>query len=860
MKRLRATDFIIARYLAIAAAAGAAVAQGFAYFTQQPYWNTVAFVAALITLAAIAGLWRAASRRHEALTEVSAESEQQQEVMQALNAELEIHRNLERELVEAKQTAESAVMAKGEFLATMSHEIRTPLNGIIPMLELLMNSKLPPDQHDFLRTAYTSARQMLRIVDDILDFSKLEANKLQLETTSFNLRDLLDSIIRLMEKPAEAKGLRLVLQIDPAVRLALRGDPVRLRQIITNLISNALKFTERGSVTLVVSRKGETRTQHELRFEVRDTGIGIAKDAAKNLFAAFAQADASTTRLYGGTGLGLVICKRIVDLMGGQIGVESEPGRGATFWFEIPLLKAVGDMQGQRADLNGARLLLLSNDQPLRQRIQQAGPQWGAQVTVSESTQDTLARLRAALTRGPTWSFDLLLVDLNSVRSTAIALHRNLQRSTDFEGLPVVWLKGTESPPPELSEGQQVLILSRAMGSPEMRTAISTFIATPAPARLAPRGAPDPVAPDTVSATSSSTPAPVNALRGNVLLVEDNPINQKVAQSLIKILGLDCDTVENGELAIQRMAKGDLDVVLMDCQMPVKDGYTATREWRLIESERGLTPLPIIAMTANAMAGDRMKCLDAGMDDYLSKPVDRRLLESCLALWLQRSPRREAGGRRHPPGEIQIPAEMTANTVPSRPVTTNAVAAAAALADAELAAMRAPMPVPQFTPASPLPETAPPRAPTPFPATHAAPEPFPEARPAPAPPAAATAPPAGLPTPPPVLDLEVVEELRSIMGAEYQGLIKMFFEDAPAHIQKLQSALAANDIPGMIAPAHTLKSSSANLGAMALSSIAKRIEHGARAGNLEKPALAILMIENEYRRARTALSQLVIGA
>jgi signal transduction histidine kinase/DNA-binding response OmpR family regulator/HPt (histidine-containing phosphotransfer) domain-containing protein len=840
MKRFGPTDFIVARYLAIAAAAGAAVAQGLAYFTNQPYWNTVAFVAGLITLAAIIGLWRAASRRNDALNEVVVESEQQQEVMQALNAELEIHRNLERELVEAKQTAESAVMAKGEFLATMSHEIRTPLNGIIPMLELLMNSKLPPDQHDFLRTAYTSARQMLRIVDDILDFSKLEANKLQLETTSFNLRDLLDSIIRLMEKPAETKGLRLLLQIDPSVRLALRGDPVRLRQIITNLISNALKFTERGSVSLVVSRKGETRTQHELRFEVKDTGIGIAKDAAKSLFAAFAQADASTTRLYGGTGLGLVICKRIVDLMGGSIGVESEPGRGSTFWFEVPLLKAVGDMQGQRADLNGARVLFLSTDQALRQRIQMAGPQWGSQITLSESTQDTLARLRAALTRGPTWSFDMLLVDLNSVRSTAIALHRNLQRSTDFEGLPVVWLKGTESPPPELSDGQQVLILSRAMGSPEMRTAISTFIATPPPARITGRQAamPEPMQIETASVTSSSTPAPVNALRGMVLLVEDNPINQKVAQSLIKILGLDCDTVENGELAIQRMAKGDLDVVLMDCQMPVKDGYTATREWRQIESERGLTPLPIIAMTANAMAGDRMKCLDAGMDDYLSKPVDRRLLESSLALWLQRSPRRESGGRRHPPGAIELPPEMNVHTAPSHPAPN--IDAAAALADAEIAALRAP---------------------TPIPATHAAqPVAFPAPAPAPPPPPRTPTPTGetvAVGAPPPVLDLEVVEELRSIMGIEHQGLVKMFFEDAPAHIRNLQAALAANDIAAMVAPSHTLKSASANLGAMALSSVAKRIEHGARAGTLEKPALAVMMLENEFRRAKAALSQVI---
>jgi signal transduction histidine kinase/DNA-binding response OmpR family regulator/HPt (histidine-containing phosphotransfer) domain-containing protein len=836
VKRPNTTQLLVARWLAIASAFGAAIAQGIAYFTANAVWNTTAFVAVLIALAAVAGLFRVVSRRGSALTEIVAESEQQQEVMQALNAELEIHRNLERELVEAKQTAESAVMAKGEFLATMSHEIRTPLNGIIPMLELLMNSKLPPDQHDFLRTAYTSARQMLRIVDDILDFSKLEANKLQLETTSFNLRDLLDSIIRLMEKPAESKGLRLALQLDPGVRLALRGDPVRLRQILTNLISNAIKFTERGNVTVAVSRKGETRTQHELRFEVRDTGIGIARDQAKNLFTAFGQADASTTRLYGGTGLGLVICKRIVDLMGGNIGVDSEANRGATFWFDVPLLKAVGDMQGQRADLNGARLLLLTNDQPLRQRLQQATPQWGSQLTMSESTQDTLSRLRAAVTRGPTWTFDLLVVDLNSVRSTAIALHRNLQRSAEFEALPVVWLKGAESPPPELSEGQQVLILSRTMGSPEMRTAIATFIATPAPARLAPRAVPEPYQSEPAANSGSPTPLSVPAMKGNVLLVEDNPINQKVAQSLVKMLGLDCDTVENGELAIQRMQRGDIDLVLMDCQMPVKDGYTATREWRLIESERGLTPLPIIAMTANAMAGDRLKCLDAGMDDYLSKPVDRRLLESSLARWLLKSPRREGGGRRHSPDALP----------PSAPAP---VAQAMAPSSAGVTPLRAaPTLVEEIADSLAIAETTTPSFGSPWQA------PAPAAASASVAAAPATAAPS---TPAPVLDLEVIEELRSIMGAEYQGLIRLFFEDAPQHIAKLQTALAGNDVPAMVAPSHTLKSSSANLGAMALSSVAKRIEVGARTASLEKPAMAVMMLENEFKRAKMALSKLL---
>jgi CheY-like chemotaxis protein len=748
----------------------------------------------------------------------------------------------------------------------MSHEIRTPLNGIIPMLDLLMNSRLPPDQQDFLRTAYTSSRQMLRIVDDILDYSKLEANKLQLETTSFNLRDLLDSIIRLMEKPAEAKGLKLHCNLDGQVRLALRGDPVRLRQVLTNLISNALKFTERGSITLGVTRKGETRTQHELRFEIRDTGIGISKDNIKNLFRAFAQADASTTRLYGGTGLGLVICKRIVDLMGGQIGVDSEPGRGTTFWFEIPLLKAVGDMQGHRTDLNGARILLLSNDPTLRQRMQQAAPGWGAQLADSETTQDALAKLRAGLSRGSTWAYDLLMVDLQSVRSTMIALHRNLQRSAEFEALPVVYLKGHDAPPPELGEGLQVLALSRSMGSAEMRGALTTFIATPPAGKLPPATAVEPFA-NEFQVERRAIDRSTGTLSGRLLLVEDNPINQKVAQSLIKLLGLQCDSADNGEIAIQKLHANAYDVVLMDCQMPVKDGYTATREWRAHEQKLGLAPIPIIAMTANAMAGDRQKCLDAGMDDYLSKPVDRRLLESCLGTWLMRSPRRGAGEHVGPTGQF---AKASGDSAPAARSGTpgdggwtdegadDAIADGARhdAAVAELAVWpptkAAASPAPAMSSAAPVAvRAAPAPAPRPVASSPVAAAAFAAAASAPGSMGDAAAAPGA-----PVLSMEVLEELKSIMGGEYLGLVQLFLEDAPTHIERLHAAAAANDIAAMVGPAHTLKSSSANLGAMALSAVAKRIEFGARTESLPKPGLAVLMLENEFRRAKAALQQL----
>ncbi|MCK7592210.1 hybrid sensor histidine kinase/response regulator [Pseudomarimonas salicorniae] len=731
-----------------------------------------------------------------------------------LRSEIERHKALEQELLAAKQAAEAATMAKGEFLATMSHEIRTPLNGIIPLLDILLTSPLGPDQRDYVQTAFGSARQLLRIVDDILDYSKLEASKLELETVGLNLKEVLEGVQRLMEKPAEAKQIGLNLAIDPSVRLAVRGDPVRLRQILTNLVSNAVKFTDRGAVTLSVSRRGETRTHHDLRFEVRDTGCGVAPEAASKLFKPFSQADASTTRTFGGTGLGLVICKRIVDLMGGQIGVESELGKGSVFWFQIPMLKAVGDMGSARHHgLQGSRILVLSSDPQLLRRLSVSIPQWGATPVPASNTQEALTKLRAAANRPDAFSFQLLMVDLNSVRTTALGLHRNLMREGGLEDLRVVYLQGEEPPPEEIVNSDRVLVLPRSSNDAELRQLLgrhlddpgaSTGAAEPdvrvsAPARgaarplpAAPAARPRPAAPEPAAPAPSPPPGP--KLRGHMLLVEDNPVNRQVAQRLLSLSGLTMDCAENGREAVDMSARGRYDAVLMDCQMPVLDGYAATREIREREKKAGMDRIPIIAMTANAMVGDREKCLNAGMDDYLSKPLNRHLLEQTIRKWLMRR-------------------------AESSPVSV--------INDRE-------------------PESSPP----------ARSAPAPQAKPAAARPGPRPAPPPAPPRADPI-NREVVDDLKEIMGAEFDSLVRVFLEDAPRSIERLRQAAEGKEIDLMVGPAHTLKSTSANLGAMELSAIAKQIEYGARQKNLDEPLTRVAQLEQEFSRADQALRMLL---
>ncbi len=557
-----------------------------------------------------------------------------------LEKELTAQQGLQKELVAAKRAADTAVLAKSEFLATMSHEIRTPLNGILPLLDIVLGDQLPPDQRNYLSTAQKSAQELLRIVDDILDYSKVEAGKLELENVSTNVHELVDNLRALMEKPASDKHLSLRTVVDNQVRIRLRGDPVRLRQILTNLISNAIKFTDRGGVSIRVSRRSETSIHQELLFTVRDTGIGIAAAAAAHLFHPFQQADTSITRRYGGTGLGLTICKKLVDLMGGKIGVRSEPNKGSAFWFSVPMCKFPGELGAGHQNLTGLHALYLGSQRGFQQ-INSLLTGLGIKADFTLDTADTLSRLHHPTSLGRDFSYALLIVEFGGDLDASSNLVGTVLRDPACQQVRVL-LPGA----PLDAGSERVGVLPREADDTSLRTTLENLFGSINKSR------PEPLI-SKASIANNFTDAPQH---GRVLLVEDHPVNLLVARKLLQRLGLKVITAHHGREAVDCFENESFDLILMDCQLPIMDGYAATREIRCRETERKTSSrVSIVAMTAHAMAGDRERCLECGMDDYLSKPLDRGLLARTLKQWLPGN----SAGKTVPPTTQLNPRQIT---------------------------------------------------------------------------------------------------------------------------------------------------------------------------------------------------------
>ncbi|MFK8081277.1 MAG: response regulator [Granulosicoccus sp.] len=735
---------------------------------------------------------------------------------------------LRRELVSCKQQLETANSAKAQFLANMSHELRTPMNGIMGMTDLLLGGVLSAREERFVRSISASATTLLAIINDLLDFSKIESGILQLEHGRFSVRDCVEDVCASLASNAHAKDIELICYVDENVAKHMDGDPGRVRQILNNLISNAIAFTHEGEVVVRLTRKGSSGGKKKgktvYQCDVQDTGVGISPELQLKLFEAFTQADASNTRGHGGLGMGLAIARQLVSMMNGEITFRSRLGEGTRFSFSMELEDIANEQDGntRRRSLNGAHVLVVDDNETNRTILFHQLSNWGLIVETVASGKQALGVMRAAHDRGQ--GFDVLILDLHMPEMDGIQLAKAIQAEPDFKHIRSIMLTSAILQ----LDGMELrrLGIYKYVSKPARQSVLHDSLASLMPLLTGQK-------PTDEQDTDFEVPS-LPTINARVLLVEDNPVNQDVAMGMLEQLGCDVELATDGADAVSKGATKKYDIVLMDCQMPRMDGYEATR---LIKAGNSINaPTPIVALTANAMAGDREKCLDAGMDDYVSKPVRTQLLSHMLEKWVGQ-PMEPFDKSAHSKTPALLPSgdredDLRGDVVDLKP-DNDALDVCLEINDPKEATAECII----DSASSDLHECA-------------------------------------RPVDTGVIDSQLLDEqpddsiinmkaINVIRGLQRPGkpdllkkVIDVYFAKTPEVIDAMRSGLANDDYPLISASAHSLKSSSAYLGAEILSRSCREVEASLSTSNYADLDFLINNIASDYERVAAALSEI----